>query len=457
MAIKYFSTNKDLSTDSIRGFKKSVSFREALFMGQAPDKGLFMSSTIPKLSKEEIISLRGKPYHEVAYEILKRFLSDDIEDQTLRDITKDAYNFDIPIEKLGNSIHIVRLDQGPTASFKDFAARFVAFAMKALKKTDEKITVLTATSGDTGGAIGNAFHGFSDFNVYILYPRDEVSTIQKNQLDSIGDNIRAIAIDGKFDDCQRLVKEAFSDPTLRNLKLTSANSINIGRILPQICYYFYIYTRVMKKFEPVLFSVPSGNLGNALGCEIARRMGLPVKTLIIATNENDEFPKFLSTGKYRKIVPSRKCLSNAMNVGNPSNLARLFDLYGGTLDREGNVHRVPDIKQMKETIYSVSITDQETRQTIQKTYKKYGSILEPHGAVAVAALQKFSVTDSITPAISIETAHPAKFPEVLKKIIDAKIEIPDALENAHAKKGSCDHLSKEYNDFRQYLLRRSEK
>jgi threonine synthase len=269
---------------------------------------------------------------------------------------------------------LARLDQGPTASFKDFAARFMARAMAYFKPADQQVTILVATSGDTGSAIGEAFKGLEGFRVYILYPENEVSAIQKKQLDSIGQNVQAIAVDGKFDDCQAMVKQAFSDPDpdLQPLHLTSANSINLGRILPQIVYYFYCYVNCVDSMEPAVISVPSGNFGHSLGCEIARRMGLPVDRIIIATNANDEFPAFLESAKYHKIQPSRMCLSNAMNVGNPSNLARYFELYGGTIDKEGTVHKHPDLDQMRQHLYSVAISDGQTVATMKKYYRGNG-------------------------------------------------------------------------------------
>lgn len=450
--ILYYSTNRNLK-DPIKGFKKSVSFKEALFMGMAPDKGLFMPTKIPKLSKKEILALKGKPYHAVAYEVLRKFLRYDIEDGDLKEITKDAYHFKIPMEIIDDLTLIARLDQGPTASFKDFAAQLMARLMCHLKPKNKEITILVATSGDTGSAIGEAYRGLKSINVRILYPKGEVSSIQKQHMDTIGENVQAIAIGGKFDDCQKLVKEAFADSDLKILNLTSANSINIGRILPQIVYYFYAYANIADKFEPVVFSVPSGNFGNSLGCEFARRMGLPVKKIIIATNENDEFPKFLRTGLYKRIEPSRICISNAMNVGNPSNLARYFELYGGTIDKDGIVHKKPNIKEMAKNLYSVPISDKKTAKTIKETYKKYGIIVEPHGAVGIAALKEYRKIGKKTLAICIETADPAKFPEIIKKELKINPKIPDSLKLMYARKGCPIYMPNSYHDFKNYLLK----
>ena len=278
--------------------------------------------------------------------------------------------------------------------------------------------------------------------------------MQKRQLDSIGGNVKAISIKGKFDDCQKLVKEAFADSELSSLNLTSANSINIARILPQIAYYFYAYANTAENFESIVFSVPSGNFGNSLGCEIARRMGLPVEKLIIATNENNEFPEFLNTGIYQKIEPSRKCLSNAMNVGNPSNLARYFDLYGGNLDKDGIAHKMPDLNEMRKHIFSAAISDEETIETIREFYRKYNLIIEPHGAVAVKALQKYSENNKFSKAVCIETADPAKFPETIEKALGITPSTPHQLANIND--GMHDTLPADYNSLKQYLLHNAE-
>jgi threonine synthase len=449
--ILYYSTNRELNTEEIEGFKGEVTFKEALFMGQAPDNGLFMPNSLPQLYEEEILSLKDRPYFEVAFEILRKYLKDDISDEKLEEVCRDAYSFSIPLEKITGEIYLARMDQGPTASFKDFAAQVMSRLMEELKEENQEITVLVATSGDTGSAIGTAYKGLEGIKVYILYPELEVSEGQRKQLNAIGDNTTTIAINGKFDDCQQLVKRAFGDPELKSLNLTSANSINIGRILPQIVYYFYSYVNVVDEIRPVIFSVPSGNFGNSLGCEIARRMGLPVSPLIIATNENDEFPKFLESGVYEKVDPSRKCLSNAMNVGNPSNLARYFNLYGGIVDKEGNVHREPDVAEMKKNLYSVSISDEETVKTIKEIYENYNVLLEPHGAVGVAALvNHYKKIDK--PALCFETAHPSKFPEIIEETLKITPEDHPSLVDIDKRVIEPGHLPDEYEVFKDYLL-----
>jgi threonine synthase len=349
----------------------------------------------------------------------------------------------------------MRLDQGPTASFKDFAARMMARLMGYLRNTRERLNILVATSGDTGSAVGEAFKGVKGIDVYILYPRGEVSGRQKKQLDTIGENVQALSVDGKFDDCQNLVKQAFSDPSLSDFNLTSANSINFGRILPQIVYYVYAYAKLAREGEEIVFSVPSGNFGDALGCEYARRMGLPVKMLVMPTNENEEFPKYLETGSYQKISPSRACISNAMNVGHPSNLARFFDLYGGTVDRGGAVHRYPDIEELRRHIFSVSISDDETKKAIKSVYERFQVLLEPHGAVGWRGLEIYLERCGDFPlCVSLETAHPAKFPNEIEDLLGIVPDLPQSMKDIDQRAGEPVMLSGNYDEFRNYLRNR---
>jgi threonine synthase len=324
--------------------------------------------------------------------------------------------------------------------------------MSNCRAKGERLNVLVATSGDTGSAVGEAFKGVAGIDVTILYPEQEVSSMQKKQLDTIGGNVQALSVSGKFDDCQNLVKQAFSDGDLTQFNLTSANSINFGRILPQIIYYVYAYAQLAENAEEAIFSVPSGNFGDALGCEYARRMGLPVAKLIMPTNENDEFPIYLATGKYNKVSPSRACISNAMNVGHPSNLARFFDLYGGTVDRAGQVHKYPDLEDMRQHIFSVSVTDEQTRDTIQRVYKRYNVILEQHGAVGWKGLEEYFKTVSDEKlAVCLETAHPAKFPEEIQKLLGLTLPLPESMKNIGQREGSAISIHNQYDDFKNYL------
>ncbi|NLX52655.1 MAG: threonine synthase [Deltaproteobacteria bacterium] len=453
MAIRYYSTNRFVySIPGIEPFTATVSFREALLAGQAPDEGLFVPDPIPQLSMSDIIGLRDRPYWQAALLVARTFLSDEFSDDVLADIAQDAYNYPVPLEAVYPRAFILRLDQGPTASFKDFAARMMARLMSHCRPEGERLNILVATSGDTGSAVGEAYKGVRGIDVTILYPADEVSLMQKKQLDTIGGNVRALCVNGKFDDCQNLVKEAFADRELARFNLSSANSINFGRILPQIVYYVYAYAQLAGAGEEVLFSVPSGNFGDALGCEYARRMGLPVAKLIMPTNENDEFPLYLETGRYTKVSPSRACISNAMNVGHPSNLARFFELYGGTVDRAGVVHRYPDLAEMRRRIFSVSVTDEQTRRTIKSVYDRYRVILEQHGAVGWAGLEAYQKKSGDTKlAICLETAHPAKFPEEIKSLLGIDPELPESMKDLACREGGAVNMSREFLVFKRYL------
>lgn len=453
--ILYYSTNRYRDGGGLPPFRKLVSFPEALLMGQAPDGGLFMPDRILTISLREIAALKGQPYWQAAHLVGRYFWEDIIPAGDLETIVREAYDFEVPLEEVSDRRYLLRLDRGPTASFKDFAARLMSRLMSYFLPEGDRLKVLVATSGDTGSAIGEAFKGVAGIEVYILYPEDEVSPRQKVQLDTIGGNVQALVVKGKFDDCQNLVKQAFLDPDLAGLHLTSANSINIGRVLPQSIYYFWSYAQVASEGEEVVISVPSGNFGNAFGCELARRMGLPLRKLLMPTNANDEFPRFLKTGVYRKVDPSRKCISNAMNVGHPSNLARFFDIYGGNIDRTGEVIRPPDLGEMRKRIFSLAVSDRETRRTIVETYQRYGVILEPHGAVGWRGLEEYLAQEGGSgPAISVETAHPAKFPEEIESLLGVHPPVPVSLQDLESKKGSAIPLPGDYLAFKDFLLSR---
>jgi threonine synthase len=453
MPILYYSTNRHLNNvEGITPFTGKVSFKEALLKGQASDEGLFMPDSIPQLSLKDIQQLKGKPYHDTALLVAKAFLSDEFPAEVLEKVVKDAYNYPVPLEEVMPRAYVMRLDQGPTASFKDFAARMMARLMSNCRSRSEKLNILVATSGDTGSAVGEAFKGVTGIDVTILYPETEVSNRQKKQLDTIGGNVQALSVNGKFDDCQNLVKQAFSDSDLVKFNLTSANSINFGRILPQIIYYIYAYAQLAGQGEQAIFSVPSGNFGDALGCEYSRRMGLPVAKLVMPTNENDEFPIFMTTGKYKKVSPSRACISNAMNVGHPSNLARFFDLYSGTVDRVGQVHRYPNLEEMRRYIFSISVTDEQTRETIKHVYNSYKVVLEQHGAVGWAGLEEyFKIAPEQKPAICLETAHPAKFPDEIQNLLGITPSLPESMKNIDLRHGSAVSITGDYDDFKNYL------
>jgi threonine synthase len=352
-------------------------------------------------------------------------------------------------------VHVLRLDQGPTCSFKDFAARWMARVIgRFLRESGRQLVILTATSGDTGSAVASAFHGVAGIRVLVLFPIREVSDRQRKQMTTLRGNIRTIALDGKFDDCQALVKRAFADPALRHLPLSSANSINIGRLLPQSVYYFYAASRVARAGEPVVFAVPSGNFGDMMGAVFAGQMGLPIRKLVVPVNGNDEFPRFLASGRYAKIEPSRACLSNAMNVGHPSNLARLVALYGGRMDEAGVLHRAPDLAALRRDLFSSSVSDAQTRETIRQAWTEHRLLLEPHGAVGWRGFLDYVAVEPLNgaPAVVLETAHPAKFPEEIETALGFTPAVPPALAALDHLPEDYDRLPADYDRFRDYLL-----
>ena len=449
--IKYYSTNLK---------SPEVSFSEALLKGLAPDGGLYLPSSIPSISTGELSDFSSREYYEIAFYVLNKLIGSEIDKSDLLRICKESYNFEVPLEKVHDRKYIMRLDQGPTASFKDFAARMMSRLMQYYLSANEKhLTILTATSGDTGSAVASAFYGLKNINAIILYPAGEVTSMQRKQMTTLDDNIKVIAIDGKFDDCQRLVKTAFLDQTLNGVPLTSANSINIGRLLPQSIYYFYAYSKLTSNNgEDVFFSVPSGNFGNLMGGLIARKMGLPVKQFIISTNENDEVPEFLRSGIYKPINPSRNCISSAMNVGHPSNLSRIVAFYGGNMDESGNIIKPPDMVRMREDFYAVSVSDEETKTIIGEVYKRYGLLLEPHGAIAWKGIKDYSNSgESFLQAkpllISLETAHPAKFPSEIKQILNFEPALPESLIGLENKPEQYISMDNNYEKLKDFILK----
>lgn len=439
---------------------EKVTFGQALLKGQATDRGLYLPVMLPEISPGAISHYSRLTYDEIAYDIIRRFLTGEMDDAVLRSLVRDAYDFPIPLEKVFGRKYVMRLDQGPTASFKDFAARMMARLMQHfLKMENRKLLILTATSGDTGSAVANAFYGLDNIQVVVLFPRSEVTERQRKQMTTLGKNVRVLALDAKFDDCQALVKKAFADPGLDHLDLSSANSINIGRLVPQIVYYFYAYAQLRMENHPekAVIAVPSGNFGDMMGGVLAMKMGLPIRKLIIATNENDEFPRYLYSGKYDIIEPSRNCISSAMNVGHPSNLARLVAIYGGVMDEKGVIHKPANMELMRRELFAVSISDAQTRQTITEAYKNHGLLLEPHGAVGWAGLLEFlrqkpgyNSPDQL--CITLETAHPAKFPEEIHRLIGLDPPLPLSLMGLEDKPEIYGDLPNNYADFRAYLL-----
>ncbi len=368
---------------------------------------------------------------------------------------RDAYDFNIPLEKVYDRVFLMRLDQGPTASFKDFAAQMMARMFgHFLREAGQQVTILTATSGDTGSAVAHAFHNVPGVRVIVLFPIAEVSESQRKLMTTLRDNVRTVAIDGKFDDCQAMVKRAFADPALKHIPLSSANSINIGRLLPQSVYYFYAASRLAQPGEPMVFSIPSGNFGDMMGAVVAREMGLPMKKIVAPVNDNDAFPRFLATGVYQKISPSRNSLSNAMNVGHPSNLARLVAIYGGQMDETGKIHRQPDLAAMRRDVFSSSVSDERTRAALRDFWGKFQLLLEPHGAVAWQGFCDWLEAEKpgVGPAVIVETANPAKFPEEIEKMMTWSPDIPPRMEAALKLPEDFDRMGADYDKFKAYLI-----
>jgi threonine synthase len=447
----YYSTN--LSSPD-------VSFREALLKGLAPDGGLYIPRQLPAFSKDELLSFSDKNYPEIAAQILGSLLHGEADLEDISEICHRIYDFEVPVESIDGKFKIMRLDRGPTASFKDFAALFMSRMMQYfLSLENQHIIILTATSGDTGSAVANAFHGMKNIRVIILFPSDEVTDLQRKQMTTLHNNIQVIAIDGKFDDCQDLVKKAFMDPLLSGMKLSSANSINIGRLLPQSVYYFWAWSRICTgKIEDIVLSVPSGNFGNLAGGLTAWQMGLPVKKFVVSTNENNEVPEYFRTGIYSPISPSRNCISSAMNVGHPSNLSRIVAMFGGIMNEKGYFRKVPDLKKMQEIMYAVSVSDDETRETIISCYSQTGTLLEPHGAVAWKGLEKFLESGPGFPTDEklcciLETAHPVKFMDEIRKFADIGFVLPESINRAIRADEEYVSLENDYNAFRDFIIK----
>jgi threonine synthase len=440
---------------STNGRSPAVNLREALLAGQAPDCGLYLPGEFPKLTPEELAAFARLPYHEIAFRVLSKFTEGVIPRAELSAMCHAAYNFPVPLEVINVRTFLMRLDQGPTASFKDFAAQMMARMFgKFLREDGRQVTILTATSGDTGAAVAHAFHNIPGVKVIVLFPLAEVSESQRKLMTSLTGNVRTVAVDGKFDDCQAMVKRAFADADLKHIPLSSANSINIGRLLPQSVYYFYAASRVAQAGEPVVFSIPSGNFGDMMGAVVAREMGLPVKKIIAAVNENDAFPKFLASGSYQKISPSRNSLSNAMNVGHPSNLARLVAIYGGQMDETGRINRMPDLAAMRRDIFSTSISDARTVAGVRDFWDHFQLLLEPHGAVAWQGFQDWIATEPLghIPAVIVETANPAKFPVEVEKVVGWAPDVPANMLASLRLPEDYDRMNADYDKFKSYLL-----
>jgi threonine synthase len=434
--MKLYSTNNPSS---------SVSFKDAVFNSMPQDKGLYMPTVIPQLDEKFINNLGDYTLPEIAFHVAKHLIGDDIPENDLKAIIDDAINFYAPIVELEENVYVLELFHGPSLAFKDFGARFMSRVMSYFLEAGEKqLDVLVATSGDTGGAVALGFLGVPNTRVTILYPKGKVSNIQELQLTTNGQNIRAIEVDGTFDDCQALVKQAFTDKELNEkFRLTSANSINIARLIPQTFYYFNAYAQALKQGKSkVVFSVPSGNFGNIGAGLLAWKMGLPVEQFIAATNANDTVPQFLKTGVYQP-KPSVATLSNAMDVGNPSNWVRIADIFK------------EDADALKKLVVGYRYDDEETLKAIQKVYDRYNYVVCPHTAIAWQALKDYQQdrhTNADVAGIFLSTAHPCKFPDVFNEEIAKHVDIPEQVKDLQAKQKLAVELGTDFEGFKAYLL-----
>lgn len=418
--------------------------REAVTQGLAKDNGLYMPERIPTLPASFFETIHEKSFQEIGYTVASAFFGNDLNANDLKKLVYDALNFDVPLVPVRESIYSLELFHGPTLAFKDVGARFMARLLGYFTQQNKgTINVLVATSGDTGSAVANGFYKVPGINVYILYPKGLVSNMQEKQFTTLGENITALEIDGTFDDCQRMVKQAFLDKDLSGaLTLTSANSINLSRLLPQSFYYFYAYAQLSpNEREKVIFSVPSGNFGNLCAGLIAKRMGLPVHRFIAATNINDIVPQYLDNGCFSPRA-SKSTIANAMDVGNPSNFDRILDLYENSYDA------------ICKDMVGYSYTDDKIRETMKHVFEKYHYMLDPHGAVGYKALSAHLKREQATAGIFMETAHPAKFIETVEETLGQKIEIPERLQQLVGGDKQSLPMSSKFDDLKAYLLTR---
>lgn len=410
-------------------------------MGLAPDKGLFMPERVIQLDESFIKELYKFTQEEIALKVCTALFGDDIDHFELKKIALETINFPFPLVHIHNNIYSLELFHGPTLAFKDVGARFMARILEYFTRDSNKnIHVLVATSGDTGSAVANGFLGVKRVKVHILYPKGLVSVLQEKQFTTLNENITALEVEGTFDDCQKLVKEAFTDKELNQyMNLTSANSINLARLLPQSLYYFFAINQLGKNAPEPVICVPSGNFGNLTSGLFAKKMGLKVKKFIAATNINDIVPEYLKTGQY-KPKPSIRTIANAMDVGNPSNFARILELYGNSR------------KAIRKDIAGFSYSDKELKESIGTVYKNFNYLTDPHGAAGYLGLRDYYENELMETGIFLETAHPSKFPETVEKIIGESMDIPERLKIfMHLIKKSIS-LSREYKHFREYLL-----
>ncbi len=428
--MKYYSLNHNAP---------KVSFQEAVIQGLAPDQGLYFPEHLTPISASFFDKIETLSNEEIAFQVIKEFVGDEIPEINLRQIITETLSFDFPLVKVENNIYSLELFHGPTMAFKDVGARFMSrfLAYFNSDKKGAKNTVIVATSGDTGGAVANGFLGVEGVDVVILYPSGKVSDIQERQLTTLGKNITALEVDGDFDYCQDMVKKAFLDDSLSYKNLTSANSINIARWLPQMFYFFFAYKQLKSENKPLIFSCPSGNFGNICAGIIAKKLGLPIKHFVASTNANDTVPRFLEAGLYDP-KPSKATISNAMDVGNPSNFIRIQAMYKN------------DLSEFKKDFSSFSFSDTETEIALQTIYKSSGYIAEPHGVVGYLGLKKELENHPSDIGIFLETAHPIKFLDVVESLLNVKLPIPPQIESILNKEKLSVKI-KTYEDFKAFL------
>ena len=421
-----------------------ATLHEAVVKGLAGDRGLYMPETIKTLPQSFFDNIDKLSFQEIAFTVAQAFFGEDVNEEDLRKIVYDTLSFDCPVARVADNIYSLELFHGPTLAFKDVGARFMARLLQYFirQEGNEEVNVLVATSGDTGSAVANGFLGVDGIHVYVLYPKGKVSKIQECQFTTLGKNITAVEVDGVFDDCQALVKNAFMDEELNNhMKLTSANSINVARFLPQAFYYFNAYARMkaLGKADEMVVCVPSGNFGNITAALFGHRMGLPIKRFIAANNANDIFYNYLQTGKYEP-KSSRQTIANAMDVGDPSNFARIYDLYKG------------DHSAVTSLISGATYSDDMIRETMRQCYADNGYILDPHGACGYRALSEQLKAGET--GVFCETAHPAKFKDTVDSIIGAEVEIPERLAAFMKGEKQSVEMGKSFAEFKEYLISR---
>ena len=431
--MKYYSTNHQAP---------DASLQEAVVKGLASDKGLYMPEVIKPLPQSFYDNIENLSFQEIAYQVADAFFGEDVPADVLKQIVYDTLSFDVPAVQVKENIYSLELFHGPTLAFKDVGGRFMARLLGYFirKEGQKQVNVLVATSGDTGSAVANGFLGVEGIHVYVLYPKGKVSEIQEKQFTTLGQNITALEVDGTFDDCQALVKNAFMDAELNaHMKLTSANSINVARFLPQAFYYFYAYAQLKKagKADNLVVCVPSGNFGNITAGLFGKRMGLPVKRFVASNNSNDIFYQYLQTAQYNP-RPSVATIANAMDVGDPSNFARVLDLYGHSHEA------------IKNDISGCTYTDEQISETLLDCYRKHGYLLDPHGAVGYRALSEYLESDEV--GVFLETAHPAKFKDTVDRILGEEISIPDRFQAFMKGTKQSINLPKDFASFKAFLM-----